>query len=739
MQIRDVFIRNFRGVASARLAQCGDLNVLIGKNNAGKSTILDAINGFFRMVATGSAVDLEGPLSKETNFRRSADDERLEVEIWFGLSPDEFSLIHELIVDEAPQMRNALEGLDTSHALAVTVAAAKGDPPYVYIKSIVLVRKDEDRSADQILLDVGGPAAAELHKKAREAQRFADQARDLEAIGSRLERSDFSMYREGRYSRELLTSIISRSSSSRPRVEVVEDVERILRESSDLAEAIQGIESLASIARKKQEDLETSELANSVDTFSGQSARLPNYALAILQFLGRTKYLHLRDRRSPVGREEAQQLLRLKVRRGGTETLKNIQDTVQSLMGVVIDAFESQPEGRGVRGLNTNAEMDVDEVLVEMNGAGIREALRLVLDNELKGPDVLLVEEPEIHLHPALEMSMLRYLRSASTRSQIFVTTHSTNFLDIYDMRNVYLVSRDNDVEARLIDFVEAEEAIPQQLGLRLSSLFMFDRLIFVEGASDEAVLREIAAKIGLNLGRAGVGFVHMGGARNFTHYATESTLAFLSRRRVQMTFLLDRDESTDEERRKLEGLLGDRARLHVLLRRELENYLSIPAAIARFIAGKKGRAAEGDSVTPEEVSAQLDQVAELLKTNTLERALLRKFCRPLYIDRDRITSASRSADLIELAQAEAARAAAELDERIVELSGDAEAETAKFEERWAREKLALVPGHELIDGVCQQYGIRFKKERDAQRLAGQLDQSEIPEELARLLREVTR
>ncbi len=40
---------------------------------------------------------------------------------------------------------------------------------------------------------------------------------------------------------------------------------------------------------------------------------------------------------------------------------------------------------------------------MEANGAGIREALRIILDLELERPAFALIEEPEVHLHPGLE------------------------------------------------------------------------------------------------------------------------------------------------------------------------------------------------------------------------------------------------------------------------------------------------------------------------------------------------
>ncbi len=416
--------------------------------------------------------------------------------------------------------------------------------------------------------------------------------------------------------------------------------------------------------------------------------------------------------------------------------LRSIQETVQSLMGVAIDAFEA-PQATGVRLRHEEpaAEMDVDEVLVEMNGAGIREALRLVLDNELSSPDLLLVEEPEIHLHPALEMSMLRYLKTASGRSQIFVTTHATNFLDTSEMRNVYLVSREPWVQVRLLDYAEAEEAIPAQLGLRLSSLFMFDKLVFVEGASDEAVLRELSSKVGVNLGRAGVGFVAIGGARNFTHYATEATLRFLTKRRVKLMFILDRDESTDEEIARLRSLVADSATLEILDRREMENYLAIPRPLAEFIELKRDLAGLPPlDVSAEQVGALLQEVADELREATINRRITRAFCKPVYPSRERLLNDLDGAAVEAKLCEEVGRLRNELEARVEQMRAMAEEERRLVNEQWGSRKLHLVPGDELLDGVCQRFDTRFRKERDAHRLASLLQRTEVPEALVVLL-----
>jgi putative ATP-dependent endonuclease of OLD family len=56
---------------------------------------------------------------------------------------------------------------------------------------------------------------------------------------------------------------------------------------------------------------------------------------------------------------------------------------------------------------------------------------------------------------------------------------------------------------------------LPSELGIRLSSLFMYDQIIFVEGPSDEQIIREFARSLGVNFGQLNLGFVQMRGVRN--------------------------------------------------------------------------------------------------------------------------------------------------------------------------------------------------------------------------------
>ena len=68
MKLESVVIENFRSIETAKLTKCNGFNVLIGKNNSGKSNILSAINAFFTCIRNGNFVRLNPPIGRDTDF-----------------------------------------------------------------------------------------------------------------------------------------------------------------------------------------------------------------------------------------------------------------------------------------------------------------------------------------------------------------------------------------------------------------------------------------------------------------------------------------------------------------------------------------------------------------------------------------------------------------------------------------------------------------------------------------------
>jgi putative ATP-dependent endonuclease of the OLD family len=619
----------------------------------------------------------------------------IEITLSFSLEPAERAELLEDVVQEAPQMKNAVADLPTPLQLRASLVITPPARNFGYISSLTLRAPSGAPSEDHPLFAISFEAASELRDNLMSLRKSAQTADQIERAIGRIDASDFAEFRKNTDERRLpLRFLFESAGSSIPR-DLYERFDALLRESPSFAEFRTRAYALASAAKEEATAARLKPLTHKLGTFAGEQSAIPEYIVKLLRRLAAIKVLYLTERREAIGKSEATRLLDLKNQRRGTQHFRRIQEAVTSLLGVAIDVFKSDSPARG----ESEAEIDVDNFLAEVNGSGVREALRIILDVEFQNPAILLVEEPEVYLHPSLEVSMMRYLRRVSTSCQVFLSTHSTNFVDSGAVENVYLVSkgvtdgRVGETTVQSLDLREAEAVIPRELGIRLSSVFMFDRLVFVEGDSQ-----------------------------------------------VSMWFLLDRDEKDERDIKKLAERLGGRAKLIVLHKREIENYLLCPRAIAEFIGYKRALGAFGRVVeipSEAEVQNSLLKHVESLKTFALLKRVSKVVCRPIFSDARRVFGDDgKDADPKAIEQ-ELARMAEDLQKRRGTLENVLRQESESLDSKWQAEKLSIVPGDILLDRVCQDFGVRFKKDLDAGRLAALMNEGEVDTELSRIISEI--
>ena len=305
-------------------------------------------------------------------------------------------------------------------------------------------------------------------------------------------------------------------------------------------------------------------------------------------------------------------------------------------------------------------------------------------------------------------------------------------------MKNVYLVSKANDsTRVQLLSLEDAESTLPKELGVRLSSLFMFDRLVFVEGPSDEAIVREWAATLGENLNQANVGFINIGGVRNFTHYATESVFSFLTKRQVECWFILDRDERAEAEIQALKDRLGEKARVLILEKRQIENFLLSNFAIERFIRLKQSLSDVKQPLEPNQqsVATAMAECAESLKQRVIDKRVAHILCGSVHPQID--WNQEPNPPITERVSNTLGRMQQHLHDAEHNSARVIEEQTRFVEQNWTQQKLDFVPGDILLDCICQRFGVRFKKGSDGPRLAALMQKHEIDTKIRELIGEM--
>ena len=143
---------------------------------------------------------------------------------------------------------------------------------------------------------------------------------------------------------------------------------------------------------------------------------------------------------------------------------------------------------------------------------------------------ILIIEEPEAHLHPSMQYKFLSFLKNDQFNKvrQIFVSTHSTQIAAAVSLEEIICVQRDENEHISIAypykTFPNNDEGIKSYgyvkrfLDATRSDMLFADKIIFVEGIAEQLLLDVLARYIGYSLSDYHVCIVNAGG-RYFHHF----------------------------------------------------------------------------------------------------------------------------------------------------------------------------------------------------------------------------
>lgn len=143
---------------------------------------------------------------------------------------------------------------------------------------------------------------------------------------------------------------------------------------------------------------------------------------------------------------------------------------------------------------------------------------------------VLAIEEPEAHLHPAMQYKFLKFLKDNKTERkvrQIFVTTHSTQITSAVSLDEIICLHNEKGVitagyPGKVFDETpngqEAKAYVQRFLDATRSDMLFAQKIIFVEGLAEEILIPTMSKYCGRRLEDHHVAVVPVGG-RFFDHF----------------------------------------------------------------------------------------------------------------------------------------------------------------------------------------------------------------------------
>lgn len=141
----------------------------------------------------------------------------------------------------------------------------------------------------------------------------------------------------------------------------------------------------------------------------------------------------------------------------------------------------------------------------------------LLLAQEEDGNKLLLIEEPEAHLHSQRQLRAMRFLELQAKEKgiQIIVTTHSPNLASTINLKNMVIIQNGYafslDTDSTELD-EEDYRFLQRFLDVTKANLFFARGVMIVEGDAENILIPTLAKLIGHDFTEYGVSIVNVGG-----------------------------------------------------------------------------------------------------------------------------------------------------------------------------------------------------------------------------------
>ena len=330
-----------------------------------------------------------------------------------------------------------------------------------------------------------------------------------------------------------------------------------------------------------------------------------------------------------------------------------------------------------------------------------------------KNATVLVIDEPEVYLHPDVQRQLVGILRDIGP--DIVIASHSTEIIGESDPYEILVVDKKKNSASRLKDINQIQAAldiIGSVHNVKLTHLSRTGRLLYIEGSNDGKILRRFARRLEL-VELASGNDITMIESEGFSSWKKIEASAWAFEKALQGQFrigaVFDRDYFSNEEIEVVLQKLSTRfPAVYIHERKEIENYMLVPEPLNRAIQKtirERNRKMGLDDPGDFDAAQELVSISDEYKSDIMSQLI------------------GKRSDFIRTTEKDTSTVTREVLDSV--------------EDRWANleTRLALVPGKKVLRRLREKLKAHFCINLTDIRIIDEFRIDEIPEDLIRLLR----
>ena len=241
-----------------------------------------------------------------------------------------------------------------------------------------------------------------------------------------------------------------------------------------------------------------------------------------------------------------------------------------------------------------------NEFMTELGyvGNGLQMWLQMmwfVTKSKNQGITTVILDEPDVYMHPDLQRKLLKYVRR--NFQQVIIATHSIEIISEVDSENILNVSNKKK-NLKYTNELLAVQKVVDEIGsiqnMSLIRLFTYKKLLFLEG-DDMWYLKKFFDKLypESDFSIDHIFSIKIKGFSNFKKYFKVADFFKSIDGKLSIIGILDRDYYPDsflssiKQDAEAKEETKERLKLHIWTKKEIENYLLIPEVLFRISKGQ--------------------------------------------------------------------------------------------------------------------------------------------------------